>query len=287
MIASVVLAIAIGQTVDPYRLPIGAPGEVMARPGEIVATATGRVVSVDELAAAADPVRWVYLGETHTNAAHHRMQAAVIEALVSRGRNVAVGLEMFTWPAQENLDPWSLGWWTEEEFIERSGWRTQWNMDFALYRPIFESVRRHRLPMVALNVPREWVRTVGREGLDALTAEQRAALPEEIDLNRTHHRQVFQSLIGGHPMGDRGETMYAAQVVWDVGMAHAARRFMDARRRPREAVFVVIAGSGHVMYNEGINARIGEPGLNLVMIAGSEPRPVARGIADFVYMARE
>jgi uncharacterized iron-regulated protein len=287
--AAFFLAVATTAADHPYTLPIGRPGSATVRPGQLLDMRTLREVSPEEIAIAADGHRFVYLGEQHDNLAHHQMQAKIIEALSLR-RPVAVGLEMFTRPAQLNLHAWTLGWQTEEQFIEASDWKNQWGFDFALYRPIFEVIRTRRLPMVALNVPRDWVRQVGREGLDALTPEQRSELPAMIDLSNRNHRRVFESLMGGHPMtGNRAENIYAAQVLWDEGMADTALKYLAGRPAATRLAFVVVAGNGHVMYGQGINWRVkqrtGEPGITVVMIDSAEPVGVARGIAEFVYCA--
>ena len=286
MLGCAALACAQGE-ISPNRLPIGTPGTVVVAPGAMVSTATGAAITADGVAAAADGHRFVYLGENHDHPLHHKMQAAIIEALVRRGRSVVVGFEMFTRPVQSSLNPWTLGWWDRDEFIERSEWKTQWGFDFALYEPIFNVVRANRLPMIALNVPRDWVRAVGRGGAGALTAEQKAQVPP-IDLTDRGHRQVFDALMGGHPMtGAQGQNIYAGQVLWDVGMADSALKALASMPPDSKRVFVVVAGSGHVMYGLGINGRVkrrtGESGITVVMTSSDIPAEVSRGLGDYVY----
>lgn len=245
---------------------------------------------MDSLAAAADGKRFVYLGESHTAAEHHKMQAAVIEALVRRGREVVVGFEMFTRPMQDRLNPWTLGWWSEEDFVREADWKGQWGFDYALYKPIFETVRQNRLRMAALNVPRDWVRRVGRQGASGLTDSERQEVPE-LDRTNRAHRSVFDALMGGHPpTGTQGENIYTAQVLWDTGMADSALKYLDSNPASSKTVMVVIAGSGHVMYGQGINYRIwkrtGEKGVTLVMAESESPIEVSRGLGDFVYVSR-
>jgi uncharacterized iron-regulated protein len=283
--------ISLAIDVDPYLLKLGAPGTVTAQYEKLVDTKTGKVVDVATVAAAADNVQYVYLGESHNNPDHHAMQASIIDALVARGRNVIVGMEMFTRPVQDQLNPWTLGWWDEATFIERSDWKKQWGFDYSLYRPIFESVKKSKLPLIALNVPRDWVRAVGRGGFAALTPEQKKELPAELFLGNTDHKQVFEGLMGGHPMtGPQGDNIYAAQVLWDEGMADTAIKVMAEKGASRNTMFVVVAGSGHVMYEQGINYRIkrrtGADGITVMKIDGTEPREVSRGIGHFIYMAK-
>ncbi|MBX3119960.1 MAG: ChaN family lipoprotein [Fimbriimonadaceae bacterium] len=274
---------------DPNRLSIGRPGTLRVELGKIRSTQSGKLASPDDVAAAADGHRFVFLGELHDNPDHHKMQATVIEALAKRGRNVIVGFEMFTRPVQDNLNGWTLGWWSEEEFIEKSDWKKQWGFDFALYRPIFEATKKYRLPMVAMNVPREWVRQTGREGFKSLSSEIRAQVPEP-DLTNQNHRAVFTALMGGHPMtGERAEFVYSAQVLWDAGMADTALKYLAKSPTISNTVFVVVAGAGHVMYGQGINYQIqkrtGETGITMTMIEGTDSEEVSRGIGDYVYVA--
>ena len=69
--------------------------------------------------------------------------------------------------------------------------------------------------MVALNVPRDWVRQVGRNGPQSLNPEQREWVPE-LYLGSETHRVIFSSMMGGHPLsGTQAENTYSAMVVWD------------------------------------------------------------------------
>jgi uncharacterized iron-regulated protein len=283
-----VLALLLAQGVDPMNLGLGFSTE--APIGTIFDLRMERTATLADVAKAADGKRWVFLGENHATTEHQNMEAAVIEALVKRKRKVIVGLEMLTRPTQSTLDEWIQTNIAEDAFLTKIDWKKQWGFDFKFYRPVFEVSRKYKLPMVALNVPRDWVRQVGRKGFDGLTAEQKAELPASMSLDNADHRAVFTALMGGHPMtGPQGDNVYAAQVLWDEGMADTA---LKAREKgDKNAVFVVIAGSGHIMYNQGINYRIkkrtNETGVTLTM--GQAPGPtsmVSRGLGDFVFITR-
>jgi len=282
------LALAV-QAVNPYQLDIGLPGKVTATRG-YTETKSGEKCSIPAVAEAARDVRFVLFGESHTSGDHHRAQAEVIEMLVKSGRKVVVGFEMFTRDNQANLAEWSTGTQSEADFITKSNWKTQWGFDFALYRPIFEITKKYKLPMAALNVPRDWVRQVGREGVGALTTEQRKWAPD-LYLENTEHRAVFTALMGGHPLtGARGENIYAAQVTWDEGMATSAIDYMNEHHKgDKSAVMVIVVGAGHVMYGQGINYRIarktGEKTVNVVGIDSEGPVEVSKGIGEFVFLS--
>ena len=288
MIPLCVLAICLAQA-DPLSLPIGRPGKAQVLPGQIVNLNTDKSSSIADIAKAAEGFRFVFLGENHDQPEHHKMQAAIIEALVANGRDVIVGFEMFTRPAQSSLNPWTLGWWSEDEFVEKSDWKKQWGLDYSLYKPIFDVVKSHRLPMVALNIPRDWVRAVGRGGPSAMPSESNGEVPS-LDLSNKDHRAVFDALMGGHPpMGNQGQNIYAAQVLWDTAMADSALKYLANHPTTSKTVFVVIAGSGHVMYGQGINWRVrqrtGESGLTVVMAQSDKAISVSRGLGDFVFVS--
>lgn len=273
------------------RLPIGPKGEVRVELNQLTDTRSGKAATAEDVAKAADRVSYVYLGENHATAPHQQLQADVVNALVARGRRVVIGLEMYTRPKQSWLDQWSAGGLSEEEFLEKSDWKGQWGFGFEFYRPIFQAAKEKKLPMVALNVPRDWVREVGRNGLGALTTEQKLQLPAEIFLGNRSHRSVFEALMGGHPItGARGENIYAAQVLWDEGMADTAIKWME-RYGDEKTVFVVIAGVGHTMFNQGINYRIErrtkKRGVSVAMSQGKAASQVARGIGDYVFITPE
>jgi uncharacterized iron-regulated protein len=279
-------ALVQGTPTDPLLLPIGPSKTVAVKTGALTDLRRGRQVTPEDIAKAAEGTRYVYLGEEHTNADHHKMQAAIIRALAADGRHVVVGMEQFTRPVQPNLAGWTLGWYTDDEFIAKSDWKNQWGLPYELYKPIFDAAKDLQLPIVALNIPRPWVHAVGQGGLAALPEDAKTQLPSEIDVNNKDHRAVFMSLMGGHPMTGM-ENMYSAQVLWDVAMADTAVKYM-ADRPSDKTVMVVIAGSGHVMYHQGINWRVakrtGDHGLTVVMGENDGDRKVSAGVADYFYL---
>ncbi len=280
--------------VNPLMLPIRRSDSLAVNVNNWFNLNSGRQSSLDAFVKATDNYNFVFLGESHDDPVHHQIQANVIEGLVKRGRNVIVGFEMFTRPNQENLYAWTLGRESEDEFITNSNWKKEWGFPFPLYRPIFDVIKANRIPMVGLNVPRDWVRAVGKGGLKGLTPEQQSQVPTVLTSNAAH-KAVFDGLMGGHPMaGPTGENIYAAQCLWDEGMADTAlkyvsKRFGSPEAMPKNAVFVILAGMGHGLYKQGINWRImrrtGMDTLTMINVEGEKTMPVSRGLADFVYVA--
>ena len=273
---------------DPNLLPIGSKGSVTVQPGQIIDVRTGKPATADDLARAAEGKPYVFLGENHATTEHQKMESTVIEALANAKRKVAVGLEMYTRPKQDVLDEWSAGSLSEDAFLEKSEWKVQWGYPYPFYKPVFDSVLNHHLPLIALNVPRDWVRKVGKKGYAGLPTSAKLQLPADLYLGNKDHRKLFDAMVGPHQGMGSMDNMYAAQVLWDEGMADTAVKYRAVTPTERDSVFVVIAGSGHIMYKQGIPYRIhrhkGGEGISLIMISSDKPVEVSKGIGDFVYV---
>ncbi|MFN8140666.1 MAG: ChaN family lipoprotein [Fimbriimonadales bacterium] len=293
MIAAAAL-FAFQTPVDPMKLEIGSKQLVNVQINRVTNTATGEHSTLEAIAAAADGKKFVYIGEEHDSPDAHRWQALIIGALVKRGRDVVIGMEMYQRPKQGYLDMWTLGKFTEEQFLVESDWQGQWGFAWDLYRPIFVFAKENGLRMVGLNVPRDWVRTASRTGYDALPNEAKSDLPE-MYLGNQDHKKIFDALVGGgaHP-GPGMDGMYRGQVLWDEAMADTAIKYFQTRYTSDRTVFVVLAGNGHVMYKQGINYRVqrrtGQDGVTVVTVSmpkDSNGAQVSAGLGDFVVGTRE
>ena len=308
-----VLHLAVG---DPERRDRQVPLALDA----VTDTRTGELLAPAEVAGRLAGARLVLVGESHTSIEFHRAQLRLIEELVRAGREVLVGLEMYPYTEQEHLDRWRREPMTEEQFVDRSRWYDAWGYHWDYYRPIFLFARDHGLPMVAVNTPREVVSAVRKQGFEGLSAEDRAHVPETIDLESEDHRTLFRAffaddgdgLHGGMPE-EQLEAMFAAQVTWDATMAHNALRALaerggsgsdgassgsapDLEATPASApdpVLVVLVGSGHVAYGLGIERQAAAQGFAgriasviPIPVEDEDGRPVTSvraSYADFVW----
>ena len=250
---------------DPtLTLKIGDPRlkekSVEVAPGVLYSAASGKALSFDRMIAEMKGIRFIYVGETHDSLPMHDVEFKVLEALYTQDRDLGIGLEMLPVACQKTLNRWGLGFLTKEEFIREVGWYVNWNFNFGFYEKIFEFAREHRLPVYALNAPREVITKIRMRGWDALTAEEKAYFPGAPNLTNQDHRvlikAVFESADLPPQMKGAGlemvfEGLYRSQSAWDEVMAANTLRGaeMEGRR------MVVFAGSGHLLYNLGINRR--------------------------------
>jgi len=285
---------------DPtLTLAIGDPslkGRTMEiGPGAILSGRTGRPIGfermIDEMLAA----RIVHVGETHNSMPMHEIQYQVIRALYAKDRHLAIGLEMVPVTLQETLNRWTAGIMTKEEFIREIRWYVTWNFNFGYYEKIFDFAREHRLPIYALNAPREVITKIRMRGWDSLSAEEKALFPGVPDVSNEDHRTlirtVFEAADIPHAMKGAGldqvfEGLYRSQSAWDEVMGANAVRAAAAEGRR----VVVCVGSGHLLYNLGLNRRAHEmsqlPFKTVIAVevpAGTKTLPVSRAIGDYVF----
>ncbi len=209
---------------------------------------------IDDLAES----RVVYVGEHHTDYADHLLQLQIIQALHARNPKLAIGMEMFPRSSQEALDNYINGRIkNEKDFLRASRYFKVWGYDYRMYRDIIEYARKHRLPIVALNLDKKIVSTVFKEGsTDSLTPEQLATVAAERDLDVPGYRQRLARARAMHE-GAAGRNSLSgfiqAQAMWDETMAESVVRYLKAHPEKR---MVIIAGSGHVYRDSAIPLRV-------------------------------
>lgn len=202
--------------------------------------------------------RIIYVGENHTDYAHHNVQLEVIKALYNKGGKLAIGMEMFQRPFQKALDDYMAGNINEKEFLKRSEYFKRWKYDYNLYKPILDFAREKKIPAIALNQKKEIVDKVSRQGIDNLTAEEKKAIPAQIDLTDKDYRDRLKEVFSLHAKGNIGNFDYflQAQVLWDETMSQAIDDYF--RGNPelmKDGQMVVLAGGGHLAFGSGIPKR--------------------------------
>ena len=219
----------------------------------------------------------VLLGESHTDADHHRWQLHTLAALHGRGGNIVIGFEAFPRRLQSVLDDWVEGKLTDEAFLKASEWRQVWGYDAALYMPLFQFARLNRIPMTALNVERKLVSQVGQQGWEGVPPAEREGLSDPAPASPAYQRELARVYLfkkalppGADPFSASQGTspkepdeaavaealgqpefkrFVEAQLTWDRAMAEA---LAGAKRKFSGATVVGILGIGHVAEGYGV-----------------------------------
>jgi uncharacterized iron-regulated protein len=250
--------------------------------------ASGAIVGVDEVVTRATRHRIALLGERHDWPDHHRWQLHVLGALAGTGRPLVLGFEAFPRAAQPVLDAWSRGELDTPALLERTDWARVWGGDPDLYLPLLHFARMHRLPVVALNVPRSLVRTVGRDGWAAVSASERLGLTDPAPVHpaqRARLAEAYASHRCAPAPPEALERFIEAQLVWDRAMASA---LAEAAAAHPDALVVGIVGEGHAQRPGGIARQLASvdapPPLVLLPWDVTPPcTPVPSGEADLVF----
>lgn len=238
--------------------------------------------------------RLIYIGESHNSLPMHDIQFRIIQALYKQDRNISIGLEMLPVDSQEVLNKWSLGILSTNEFIREARWYINWNFNFGFYKKIFEFAKENRIPLYALNVSRAIIRKIRMKGWEALSEEEKKIVPKPDLTNEDHRtliRTIFESTEIPHQMKGKGldmafEGLYRAQSAWDEVMGFNTLRALKKDGRK----MIVLAGSGHLLYNLGINRRAHEQSqlpfktvISLPISKEKESVKVSRSLADYIW----
>lgn len=241
-----VAAAAQGQT-NLLTLDIGdgaRRGRVEIARDAIVDTSSGDTLSVQQLAARVGDSRIVLVGEQHTDAAYHAVQLRVLEALHAAGIPLLIGVEMFPAGRERVLDAWTRGELEEADFLAQSDWYNVWGYDWRYYREIFLFARARSIPIAGLR------------------ADDEDAPPEiAVDLDSADHETLLRAFfevdspVHGGMSASQFASLFAAQARRDAAMAQNLGRAMQ---RYPDRTALVLAGTGHVVYELGIVRQLPE-----------------------------
>ncbi len=273
------------RSAEPPRPEADHPRGVIAAalPYAIVDGRTGAAVTTDAFWAAVGAARVVCMGEDHSNPHHHWAQLEVVDHLTAGPpRTWALGMEMVQRPFQAVLDDYAAGRIDGAALRSRTGWEDRWGFDFAMYEPVMALTAKRGGALIALNAARELTKKVVRQGLEALTPEERAGLAAELVLDDPEHRAWWDAIMnamgGAHGHGTSepaqeidphaapapempsADRVYMVQVAWDETMAETAATWVG----PADRSMVVLAGNGHC-HDSAMVRRIARRGITPVV----------------------
>lgn len=245
-LAIVLFALVCAGCTTPHQ-----PAAARAR-GTWVDLVRGRTLSPTELLGDLSQASVVFVGESHTNAYHHRVQLELMQALFVRGVPLMLCLEQLEAVDQPAIDRYNRREIDFATLAREIDWPRKWT-NYLDYRALCEFARQHRIPVIGINAPATVIREVYRGGgIARLAAEQRAQLPPDLAIVDSDYERLLQHQLAGHTSvnSDGVRAMYEAQVARDEAMAAAILAARgSATGKPRTAL--VIVGAGHVAYGFG------------------------------------
>ncbi len=234
------------------------------RAERIVRLSDRQVIDFRQLIAEVRGARLVFVGEDHDRMEDHWRQLKIIKALKDDGVPLAIGLEMFTAESQGVLDKWVAGEMDEATFSTL--YLRNWDIPWEYYRDIFYFAQRHSIPLVGLNLPREVVHKVARQGFAILSPEERRRIPPGVTCNvDSAYVAMVRRAFAGHTGNPELFVHFCeAQMLWNKSMA---RRLLEYGREHPAVTVVVLAGSAHAT-KPGIPGEVaaeGDPGFRVIL----------------------
>jgi uncharacterized iron-regulated protein len=255
------IALALSLTSDPWAQEHAPSAQASPEffEWQLLETRTGRSMGFEDWITSLSGQDVIYLGEEHHNRFHVLAAVKVLEALLSKGRRPAVGLEMLSWDAQPVLNRYLAGEISISDFLDEVKWDETWGGAYDDYAPLIDFGRQQHLPVLALNPPRPLVRRVVAVGLaKALEELQTAGLGmAEIPEDPRYGEIITSQIELCHPgMSARGyQRMLEASMFRDEGMAKTIAEYLRDRK-PDEGPLLSYTGGGHIQYQLPIPNRV-------------------------------
>lgn len=214
-----------------------------------------KLINMDQLLDRATSRQVVFVSETHTRYDHHLNQLAVVKRMHAQHQTLAIGLEFIQQPFQPVLNDYVAGNIDEAEMLRQSGYFEHWRYDFRLYRPLFQFAREQKIPLIALNASHELVGMVSDKGRAQVPEEMQDQLPADIGPAGDAYLKRLREIFDQHPGSDERdfERFVEVQLLWDESMAERAARWFAENPHGR---MVILAGTGHIAYGDGIPQRL-------------------------------
>lgn len=229
-------------------------GMPAADPDHIVDTATGRLLTPDDVARRLREVDVALLGELHDNPHHHARRALLLAGFDTPVPVVAEHLPRGAQPPlRADMSGEALRQILEADGFDAKGWR------WPLHEPLFLAIARGGHRLSGGNLDRETARRLARDGpalmpadlapwVDAAPLPMAARAALELDLRQGHCGQLSPARTPGMLAAQRARDAAMAQALW------LQRERRDPVNRPLPVV--LLAGNGHVRQDYGVPAML-------------------------------
>lgn len=254
-----------------------------------LAVKTPKQIGLKEIIEEIEDKKLIFIGESHTNFAHHINQLNIIKALHKKGKKVAIGMEMFQRKFQNVLDDYIKGEIDEKTFLQKSEYFTRWKFNYNLYKPILDYAKENKIPVIALNLDRKIIKKVTKNGFYALSDKEKELLPKSIDFTNQTYKDTLKAffnsnvhLNAAHKKGVKNvntDFVYQSQIIWDETMAESISLYLEKNQDVDS--FITLAGAGHLEGYHGIPDRVFKR-VKLPFVVILQDMPATSKSADFV-----
>lgn len=235
----------------------------------ILSSETGARLELQELSQDLQSYDLIFFGEWHDNQPLHSLQRELLADLLGSERELILSFEMWERPSQEYIDAFLADKISEEEFVKKS---EAWP-NYKDYQPLIHLAKKHKLQVVAANVPRPYASRTAKEGWDftkELPPEERALIAAKLTAPDDAYRKAFFQTMGdmsAHPMkAESLQRMYEAQCMKDDTMAES---IAIALKESPKARLLHFNGDFHSRHFLGTVSRVKDalPGLKIAVLS--------------------
>lgn len=139
------------------------------------------VVGYEEMIREISASKLIFVGEYHDSEPHHRMQLDIIKELNKSNHFLTIGVEMFAARSQKYLDQWVRGDIEINDFIKI--YYNNWSMPWTFYNDIFLYSRDNKIPVIGLNLSKDLLKKIHREGVSSLNKRELEELQGQVSCN--------------------------------------------------------------------------------------------------------
>ncbi len=239
--------------------------------GKIYDARAGALVDVAELRERVRTSRFILVGEKHDNPDHHRVQAAVIAALIGSGSRPALVAEMINTDQQAVVDRvLAAGGADADDLAAGLAWDASGWPAFEMYSPVFDVAIGAGLPVFGGNLSHPEAKALSRAEEVTLPPAQRDLLAEP--LAEPVRARLDEMLAAGH-CNHAPPAMLVAMA--RVQRARDARFAATLAEQGAERGGVLIAGLEHVRRDYGVPWYLERllPGAVTTVVAAVEVAP--------------
>ncbi len=234
--------------------------------GKIVSPDTAADVSFEKMTDTLASADIIYLSEKHDNPEHHRIQHAVIEAMIQKGLEPFLAFEFFAMadtPLLMNFldtlnSPHPPE--TEKKMVQmlrqKLGWERQPDKMWNYYFDLLKLARDNNLKAAGIDLTKTQTRRITRKGLSGLTGiEQRELFSTGLcnPAYEEYMHRIFKKVHCGMDSRTMQSRLWDSWVARNDRMALSLCRIHDSHEG---GPVVVIIGGGHTEYNLGVPDRV-------------------------------
>lgn len=220
------------------------------------------------------------IGEEHDDKIGHQFKLELIQFLSSKN-DMSISMEMFETDQQIVLNEYLNGFIDEKTFLTNI---KLWN-NYEDYKPIIELAKEKKIPVIAANAPRRYVRILSRKGfseLEKLPLESKKYLPSlymiESFRDINYEKKISESISAHGKMSEQSlNQMILAQHLWDASMSE------QIYKQKQNKKIIHINGRFHSDNKMGVVFRLEKMGLKVLTISLIQNEKDAKSeLADYV-----